>query len=402
MLTHKERMLAAIRGQPTDQMPWAPRLDLWYNAQKRAGTLPSRYRKATLMEITDDLGWGFHAVVPDFRDLRDPEDDVHRGLGVWNLWMMPCRTVFEDVDCTVERDGDETRVEYRTPVGSIRTRVIHDESMRRAGITISHLSERAIKSHEDYEAIGYIFEHARVVPNFARYQAFADQVGDRGLAVARLSGGGSPLHLMHHELMSPILLFYETYDHPQELQRCADRIGTYFERLLDLAVRSPAQVLFLGGNYEAAMTPPPFFRKHILPWLKRGAERSHGAGKFLVTHTDGENEGLLDLYLEAGVDIADSVCPKPMTRLSLKEVRDCFDGRITIMGGIPSVSLLTDSMSDMEFEVFLDEFFDALDAGDHLILGVSDTTPPAARFDRLQKIYQRVQQFGPITPPVRR
>ncbi|PJB71698.1 MAG: hypothetical protein CO096_09185, partial [Armatimonadetes bacterium CG_4_9_14_3_um_filter_66_14] len=65
-------MLAAIQGRPTDRIPWAPRLDLWYNANKRAGTLPSRYRNATLTELVDDLEVGFHAVVPDFRGLRRP------------------------------------------------------------------------------------------------------------------------------------------------------------------------------------------------------------------------------------------------------------------------------------------------------------------------------------------
>ena len=39
-MTHRERMLAAIRGEPTDQLPWAPRMDLWYIAQRARGTLP--------------------------------------------------------------------------------------------------------------------------------------------------------------------------------------------------------------------------------------------------------------------------------------------------------------------------------------------------------------------------
>ena len=66
-MTHKERMLATLRGEPTDAIPWAPRLDLWYNSRKRAGTLPPKYRNAALYEITDDLGWGLHAIVPDFK-----------------------------------------------------------------------------------------------------------------------------------------------------------------------------------------------------------------------------------------------------------------------------------------------------------------------------------------------
>ncbi|HUW57804.1 MAG TPA: hypothetical protein VMZ92_14280, partial [Planctomycetota bacterium] len=93
----------------------------------------------------------------------------------------------------------------------------------------------------------------------------------------------------------------------------------------------------------------------------------------------------------------DSICPAPMTKLTFAEVRDAFAGRVTIMGGIPSVALLTESMSDAEFERFLDGFFEAVGRGDHLILGISDTTPPAADFDRLLEIGARVDAFGPVT-----
>ena len=85
-----------------------------------------------------------------------------------------------------------------------------------------------------------------------------------------------------------------------------------------------------------------------------------------------------------------------MTRLTLKQVRDHFNGKITIMGGIPSVCLLKESMSDAEFDAFLDTFFSELGAGDHLILGISDTTPPQAEFDRLLKIARRIEKFGSV------
>jgi hypothetical protein len=53
-------------------------------------------------------------------------------------------------------------------------------------------------------------------------------------------------------------------------------------------------------------------------------------------------------------------------------------------------------MTDAQFEAFLDEFFAQLGDGRKLILGISDTTPPAARFDRLQRVANRIEQFGPI------
>lgn len=399
-MTHKDRMLATLRGEPTDGIPWAPRLDLWYNAHHRAGTLPPEYKDATLEQILDDLGWGFHAVIPPYRDLRGPQDDLHRALGIYNIWTMPRVTLLENVEVVPEFRGDETAVEYRTPVGTVRTVTVYDESMRRAGISISHVAECVIKSADDYEAVGHIFENARVEPNYAGYVEYATGIGDRGFATANILAAGSPMHLLQRDLMPIDLFFYEMHDHPDELARCAARIGTYFEKVLAVAVECPAEVFLFGANYDSMIQYPPFFEEHIAPWLHRFARMLHERGKFLLTHTDGENDGLLDHYLASEIDIADSVCPKPMTKLTFKQVRDHFAGRITIMGGIPSVALLKDSMPDADFDAFLDAFFSDLGAGDHLILGISDTTPPAADFARIKKIGQRVEQFGPVNPGI--
>lgn len=395
-MTHKESMLATLRGEPTEAIPWAPRLDLWYNANRRAGTLPPGYENATLKNITDDLGFGYHAIIPRFKDLRSADDDVHRALGIYNLWTMPYATRLDGVDVNVTTDGDLTHVAYRTPVGSIATAVVYDENMRRAGISVTHISQYAIKSPKDYAAIQYIFDNAIVKPNNDGYREFSERIGDRGIACAFLSLAGSPMHLLQRELMPMERFYYELYDHPDELTQCAESIGRYFERVFEVVSRSSADLFLLGANYDHGVTPPPFFRSHILPWLKRFAEILHDRGKFLLTHTDGENTGLLDCYLDSDIDVADSICPAPMTKLTLKQVRDHFGRRITIMGGIPSVCLLRQSMSDRAFEAYLNDFFSNLDSGDRLILGISDTTPPAAEFERLKRIGDCVRAFGPV------
>ena len=392
-------MLAAVAGEPTDRIPWAPRLDLWYRANRRAGTLPDGYRDASLFQIVEDAGMGFHAVVPDFRDLRGPEDDADRPLGIYNLKAMPYRTVLEDVRRSVRVQGDRTHVQYETPVGTVSAVVLYDEGMRQAGVTITHLEQQLFKGVEDYAALGHIFENARVEPNFDGYLEFAERVGDRGVTVAYVNTAASPMHLLQRDLMPMDTFFYEMHDHPDELAHLAQQIGGYWHRMLRTAGECPAEALLLGANYDATVTYPPFFEAHILPWLRSFADTVHARGKFLLTHTDGENTGLLQHYVDSGIDVADSICPKPMTKLSFKEVRDAFAGRVTIMGGIPSVALLPSSMSDRDFDAFLDQFFEDIEQGDHLILGVSDTTPPQADFNRILKIGERVDAFGPVRVP---
>jgi hypothetical protein len=401
-MNYKRKMLAAVCGQAVDRIPWVPRLDLWYRARRRAGTLPAKYQKASLVEILDDLGWGHHAVIPDFQDLRGPEDEADRALGIYNLHAMPVRTVLENVQRRITPSGDRRLVEYLTPAGNLAAETLYNEAMRAAGITITHVTRYAFRGPDDYPPLKHLFRNARVEPNYDGYAAWAGQVGDRGFAAAYVHSAASPMHVIQKELMPLETFFFELHDRPDEVAELAACIAGYWRRLLDAAAGCPAEVFLLGANYDAAIQHPAFFAQYITPWLAEFTERLHARGRFLLTHTDGENRGLLEQYLAARFDVADSVCPRPMTKLSLAEVRRAFAGRITIMGGIPSVALIKESMDDRRFGAFLDGFFAELDGGDHLILGVSDTTPPGAEFDRLLQIARRIEEFGPVREPLRR
>ena len=97
---------------------------------------------------------------------------------------------------------------------------------------------------------------------------------------------------------------------------------------------------------------------------------------------------------ESGMDIAEAICPQPMTKVTVTDVKKAFKGKITIFGGIPSVVLLENSMSDEEFERYLKRLFQEIAPGDRFILGVSDTTPPDAKFERLFRITDMVNEWG--------
>jgi hypothetical protein len=159
----------------------------------------------------------------------------------------------------------------------------------------------------------------------------------------------------------------------------------WFEQVVIASCQTSAEMVQLGGNYDETITYPPFFEQHILPWLARATEVAHRRGKLLLTHTDGENEALLDLYRRAGFDIADAICPAPMTKLPLDEYITALPG-ITIWGGIPSEALCESAMSDAAFRHFIDEVLTLVAGRSHFILGIADTTPPDAEFSRLEHI----------------
>ena len=96
------------------------------------------------------------------------------------------------------------------------------------------------------------------------------------------------------------------------------------------------------------------------------------------------------------MDIAEAICPQPMTKVTISDVKKAFKGKVTIFGGVPSVALLEQSMSDEEFERFMKNLFQEIVPGDRFILGISDTTPPDAKFERLFRITEMVQEWGKL------
>jgi len=57
-MTNRERILAVLEGRTPDRLPWIPRLKIWYEANRRAGTLPPEYRGRSLREVEQDVFGG--------------------------------------------------------------------------------------------------------------------------------------------------------------------------------------------------------------------------------------------------------------------------------------------------------------------------------------------------------
>lgn len=391
-MTERERVLAAIRGEVPDRLPWLPRLEFWRRAKLRDGTLPAKLRSLDLVELAEKLGVGCYQVVPDFTDWERETDMADQALGLFRLPVLVYENTLEGVDRKVSRNGGETIVEYHTPIGSIRTRTVFTEQMLAAGASIPWTMEHAIQKPEDFEVIGYIFSHLRVEPRLEGYLARREQVGERGIVVAFLSGTACPMHHIMKELMPIDQFFFALHDYPEKVEKLVEQMEPCYQRMKEIALDSPAEVVLLGANYDDTITYPPFFEKHFVPPLRRYAEQLHRKGKYLMCHTDGENRKLFKHYEAAGFDIADSVCPYPMTSCTLEDFRDAFADRVTIVGGIPSVLLCPESTSEEEFRRQIDDLLRKYRGASRLILGVSDMVTADCRWDRLQYITDGIAQ----------
>jgi uroporphyrinogen-III decarboxylase len=200
-------------------------------------------------------------------------------------------------------------------------------------------------------------------------------------------------------MLMPMEAFYYAYvDVPDALHALAERMTPFYERMLDVMCASDAEVVWWGANYDQSTTWPPFFAKEIVPYVAHVGDRLRAAGKLMASHCDGENDRLLPHLPDARFDIAESVPTEPMTKCSLKTLREGMGETTTIWGGLPATAFMPGPMSDASFEKHLDKVFGELGSGKRLILGVSDNVPPDVILERLDLVTERVKAFGPVTP----
>ena len=308
-MTHRERMLAAMRGEPVDRLPWAPRMDLWYIANREMGELPERLAGHNMVDLARELGVACHAVRADFTRLRSPQQIMLSGFGLDLHYDYPFKVEVVGLPVEFQHDEDNYFTVIETPAGKVTTHTCLTNPMLRNGISFPFIKSYPVKSKNDLEAVGQVFEHLEVIPTPEAYAEFQKRVGDQGVAVAAGLYAASPMHLLLHDLM-PMELFFDFYFEERDaLNQFANRITPFFESVLDAVLQCTAEVVYWGSNYDQNTTWPPFFRDEIVPWLQKVSKRVHAADRLLLTHTDGENNAQLPLNPSSGSRVGMNSCP---------------------------------------------------------------------------------------------
>jgi len=393
MMTHRQRMLTAVSGQMPDILPYAPRIDLWYRANSQCGTLPQHHQGRTADEISRAEGWALHKVVPDY--VGNPDAPLHRGIGAYCLREHVFRFTFSpNIDIRIRRDNERTHVEYHTTIGTANTTIIYTEEMKKSGVSIPWIEEHIIKKREDYRIVTRLFENIEVVPYFDEFIAWQKEVGEDGVAATYFAGAASPMHHIQKYFLDSTEFYFHYSDYQREMRALAESMSPLYEKALRIIANSPAEMANWGGNFDDTITYPPYFEKEIVPWIRKAADVLGERGKLVLCHCDGENQGLLDLIRDSGMHVAEAICPYPMTKVRIEEYYERWGDHLTIFGGIPSTMLLPESATDEDFESYMDHLFKAIAPGRRFILGVADTTPPGAAFERLVRIGDRVEKEG--------
>jgi hypothetical protein len=370
-MTNRERLLAIMDGKLPDCVPWIPRLQIWYEANRREGTLPKPYRNMALREVERDVFGGTAA--------RDA---------------IIYRIEIEGVEIRTHRPSElETVTEYVTPVGTVTTKLRSTPHLRRTGIQDAEV-EFMLKRRDDYPVVEYLVEHTRYTPAFEEYEAYERDAGDEGYPMVNC--GDCPMHHWMRALVGYNQAYFHLNDYAAEVERLVGVLtDRYKETVWKHMLDSPARLLMHGHHLSSQMTPPPLFEQYILPYYQELAPRVRERGKVLALHADNDTRHILSQIERAGFGMAECFATHPMVPTTLAEARAAWGDRVIVWGGVPSV-ILEEPFTDEQFEQYMDDVFRTIAPGAAFILGIADNAMPGSNIERIKRITEIVQERGSV------
>ena len=330
-LTSRERMLRAIDLQQVDHIPCC----FMSFAALRNRLQGDRYRVA---QAELDTGMDAMLFIPTAPRPARPEHPDLRGLPV----RFDARVRTSSRRDSSAGGPDVLHRSYLTPSGTLTVSVRLTEDWPH-GDCVPFVDDyqvpRAVKplvSHPgDLDALQYLLAppHERDLAAFAaeaeRAAAFAR---DRGILLAGGWGVGMD---MANWLCGVQNLIFLQMEHPRFVADLLQLIHEWNVQRMEVVLSAPVDLYIRRAWYEGCdFVTPRFFRQAVLPRLKAEVELAHARGARFGYICSSGLQPMLDLFLEAGIDVLIGVDPVQGTYTDLPLLKQKLDGKMCIWGGV--------------------------------------------------------------------
>ncbi len=286
-LTIRERLMATLRRQEADRIPW----------NIYASLLPK-----------NEVGRRLQA----------------RGLGLMGS-CEPFRTIHEGVTIRETRgtEGGLPLIQrsIETPLGTLTEQAVIEP----------HHGSRWIRKFfitgpEDYAAAEFYFRHTRFEPDADAWVRADAAMGDAGI-VAAIIMPLPILELMQYWLGAEgmaegIHLYTDGFD------ALIDALEQHYYRQAALAADSPAELVWFPESLTATIISPRLFDRYCQRVYARAVPLVRGAGKLITAHYDGSIRPLADRLARVDIPIIEAFTPPPMGDLTVAEAKAAWPDKV--------------------------------------------------------------------------
>jgi len=374
-----EDLMAVYRGEEGRPLVFQPRLKHWFDVNYAAGTLPERYRGATLEEVYRDLGvtprevWGMGRIGSEHGGYFSLKVVDSGDVEVWTRRIRG-KTGGQD---------DQIVTEIRTPKGELR----QVQRVTERGTSLIN-SEYFLKGLDDLRVFEYVLQERSYEWDENRYEWGRRRFGE----VLPMRANTERIPIMW--LIVGIMGFQRTvtmiWRHPEEMRDFMRVLEEEHLKMIEAYRGKPVAEINFVDNMHQDLCPPPYFRDYAIPFLQRVTPKIHSQGTVVTSHWDGFMKQLIPLVGETGMDGLECVTPLPQGDFTVAELREGL-GDMFIRDGIPAV-LMCPWTDVKELEALVQELMEAFYP--RLILGFSDMLPANGDFERVRLVKVMVDEFN--------
>lgn len=358
-MTSKQRLLAAMKGQSVDRVPWSPFLAYYWEH------LPQSIQQKGQFDYLKKMG----------------ADPLLRGSHAL------CTINYQNCNLTEKLTPTEKFITYETPVGTITER--HQYSPD--GDTW-FLVDHPVKTEEDIKVLQYIYEHLTIRENTAPFEKDAARYGDEALLLPMIGvDNKTAFQTMVEHWLGTEQLAYAVYDYPEAIAECLAVMQEKDFETIKIAAGTSAEGFIFYEDSSTTNISPAMFAEYTAPEIAQWGDYLHKSGKLLAHHACGHIKDLLPLMAELPIDLIESISPPPTGNISIADALPKIPDRIGLIGGIEPTVLLNSSLE--ELERYVTDLL-TVTRGHRFILANSDSCPPDVSYDKFLMISRLVASFG--------
>ncbi len=381
-MTNRERVLAILKKEQPDCLPWFGDLAYWVQYLLEDRVLPERYLENSASkdaEMNEGLATSFEG---------EGLQKLHRDLGVgfYLQGYFPFKTIYEGVQIRRKEEGDCQITIYETPHGDLK------EVWQYSAETYSWApKEHLLKSYKDLDAFKYIYEHLRYEPDYENAVERQKYVGDNGLVLCYLPK--SPFMELIALKAGVEVVTYMQLDAPKLFDDVLRLMEEKHDEAARIALNAPAECLMIPENISSEVVGKTNYEKYMRAYHEKWTKEIRKADKFSFVHLDGAMKGLIRELSSAGFDVLEALTPDPVGDIPIEELHKWVQGDTILWGGIPG-GFFSDELSDEKFDAYVTRVINVMKQSPRYVLGVADQVVPKSRFNRIKRVSELVEQHG--------
>ncbi len=386
-MTFKDAVVAVFEGEDPKQVVWQPRIENWYDVNKRRGTLPKKYKKMSLLEVYDDLDCSPRPYTYPRPSPEDLTDWGMEGRGGYCPQNTPPVIRIKPGQSVKARQIIEKGLlieKWETPKG-VLTRKWHVSDLS----IVPNVVEFPVKKLEDLEIIEYILGEQQFVFDQSAWNKVENKIGDR--APIAMNVPRAPLQQLILFYLGYQNTIFALHDNPQKMDRFLRLAEEADDKAYEVIKKSPVKIVNFPENVDSKFVSPPLLEKYLLPhWQKRTAELKK-AGKYTDVHWDGYIKSILPYVHNTGFDGFEALTPEPQGDVTLEEIKEALGDDFICLDGIPATYFLPWENEDTLIKTtkrLLDLFVPKI------ILGISDEIPANGDMERVRLISELVKDYN--------